>query len=298
VELPAYLQILSALRARLVRGDWGVGDRIPTDEDLMRSFAASRFTVRAAVDVLVADGIVERFRGRGTFVVARPEGAGTWMLTSFDDLVRSSFPSPPIILDAVEVTCDRPVARALGLADAAQALRIRVIRTSDALPYAYSVIHIPAPLARALPQDWRARVGQDAFVGLVAAANALAVFKAIQVSSAIAAPAAVARRLGVTPGTPLLRLERTFLAREGGAIEHATIFCRPDRYRQIIEFRSNRADAASTASASIGQEGPAHEAPHKPVPLPRPRAAAAAAVRARSPARQRRGSGGDRGGAA
>ncbi len=261
----------------------------------MREFAASRFTVRAAVDVLVADGIVERFRGRGTFVVARPEGAGTWMLTSLDDIVRSSFPSPPTVLDAVDVSCERGVARALGLADAARALRIRVIRTSDALPYAYSVIHIPAQLAKALPHDWRARVTEDAFVGMVASANALAVFKAIQVASAVAASAPIARRLGVAAGAPLLRLERTFLSRNGGAIEHAQIFCRPDRYRQIIEFRSNRADAASTASGSIGPEGPVHETPNNAWPLPAARAAVG--VRARSPARQRRGSGGDRSGA-
>ncbi len=294
MELPAYLQILSALRARLIRGDWGVGDRIPTDEELMRSFTASRFTVRAAVDVLVADGIVERFRGRGTFVVARPEGAGTWMLTSLDDIVRSSFPSPPTVIDAVGVACDRPVARALGLADAARALRIRVIRTSEALPYAYSVIHIPGLLAKALPRDWRSRVGEDAFVGMVASANAIAVAKAIQVASAVAAPAAVARRLCVDPGVPLLRLERTFLTRDGGAIEHAQIFCRPDRYRQIIEFRANRADAAATAAETISPEGAPHETPHRAVPLPRTRAAAG--MRARAPARARRGSGGDRSG--
>jgi GntR family transcriptional regulator len=295
VELPAYLQILSALRARLIRGDWGVGDRIPTDEELMQSFSASRFTVRAAMDVLVADGIVQRYRGRGTFVVARPEGAGTWMLTSLDDIVRSGFPSPPIVIDATEVTCDRPVARALNLADAARALRIRVIRTADALPYAYSLIHIPAQLAKALPRDWRARVGQDAFVSMVAKANAVAVFKAIQIAGAIAAPAAIARRLGVEPGAPLLRLERTFLARDGNAIEHAQIFCRPDRYRQIIEFRSSRADAASTAASSTSPEEAANDTTHRAVPLPRARVAAG--LRARAPARTRRGSSGDRSGA-
>ena len=295
MELPAYLQILSVLRARLVRGEWRVGDRIPTDEELMQAFSASRFTVRAAVDVLVADGIVERFRGRGTFVVARPEGAGTWMLTSLDDIVRSGFPSPPTVIDAIEVTCDRPVARALGLADAEQALRIRVIRIADGLPYAYSVIHIPSLLAKALPRDWRARVGEDAFVGMVAAANALAVFKAIQIAGAIAAPSGIARRLGVDAGTPLLRLERTFLARDGGAIEHAQIFCRPDRYRQIIEFRSSRADAASTAASAISPEGVTHEAPYRAVPLPRARVAAG--VRPKPQSRARRGSGGDRGGA-
>ena len=44
--------------------------------------------------------------------------------------------------------------------------------------------------------------------------------------------------LEVIEGAPLLVLERTFLTRDGIALEHAQVHCRPDRYRQIIEFRS------------------------------------------------------------
>ena len=54
MSFPAYLQILKALRAHLTSGDWRVGDQIPTDEELTQQFGVSRFTVRAALDVLVA----------------------------------------------------------------------------------------------------------------------------------------------------------------------------------------------------------------------------------------------------
>jgi GntR family transcriptional regulator len=243
VTLPAYLQILHSMRARLASGDWRVGDQIPTDEELMAHFGVSRFTVRAALDVLVADGIVKRYRRRGSFVVARPEGAGTWMLTSLDDLVMSSFPTAPIVIDAAECRCDAQIAGALGLdeTDDLHVLCIRVVRTADAKPYAHSIIHIPRSFARGLPPDWRDRIDTEPFIGMVAAGNGLAVHKAIQVAQAIGAPAAIAAVLQVAAGSPLLLLERTFLAREGVALEHARIFCRPDRYRQIIEFRSNAA---------------------------------------------------------
>lgn len=64
MSFPAYLQILQALRARLTNGDWRVGDQIPTDEELTQQFGVSRFTVRAALDVLVADGVIKRYRRR------------------------------------------------------------------------------------------------------------------------------------------------------------------------------------------------------------------------------------------
>ncbi len=238
MSFPAYLQILKALRAHLTSGDWRVGDQIPTDEELTQQFGVSRFTVRAALDVLVADGVIKRYRRRGTFVVARPQGAGTWMLTSLDDLVLSGFPTRPMVLDAVEAKCPPHVAGALGLDDEAQALRIRVLRTAEGEPYAHSIIHIPNPLAQHLPPDWQARLATEPFVSLVAGANTLAVHKAIQVAQALAAPKQIAAMLDTAVGAPLLLLERTFLTRDGIALEHAQVFCRPDRYRQIIEFRS------------------------------------------------------------
>ena len=241
MSLPAYLQILQVLRARLASGEWRVGDQVPTDEELVQQFRVSRSTVRAALDVLVADGVIKRYRRRGTFVAAPPRGAGSWMLTSLDDLIASGFPTAPIILEVGEAACGSQVAGALGLDDEAGALRIRVLRQAGGEPYAYSVIHIPDLLARNLPSDWQERAKAEPFVSLVAAASALPVYKAIQVAEATAAPATVAALLETAAGAPLLKLQRTFFARPGTALEHAEIFCRPERYRQIIEFRSNSA---------------------------------------------------------
>lgn len=256
--LPAYLRILETLRARIAKGDWRVGVQIPTDEELMQHFGVSRFTVRAALDVLVADGIIKRYRRRGTFVIARPQGAGTWMLTSLEDLVSSGFPTPPIVLDATTVRCAVGIANALGLGDHSSALRIRVLREVDGEPYSYSVVHIPGMLARKLPPNWQAQLRSEPFVGLVAKANARPVHKAIQVAQAIGAPREIARILGTDVRAPLLLLERTFLAREGTALEHAQVFCRPDRYRQIIEFRSN--EMRTPEEATLAQHGSKIEA--------------------------------------
>ena len=96
-----------------------------------------------------------------------------------------------------------------------------------------------------MPSDWQERLATEPFVSLVANANALVVHKAIQVAQALAAPKPIATMLDLALGAPVLLLERTFLTRDGIPLEHAQVFCRPDRYRQIIEFRS-----ANTATAT------------------------------------------------
>jgi DNA-binding GntR family transcriptional regulator len=160
------------------------------------------------------------------------------MLTSLDDLVLSSLPTRPIVLDAIEAKCPAHVTGALGLDDEARALRIRVLRKADGAPYTHSIIHILGTLAQHLPSDWQERLATEPFVSLVAGANTLAVRKAIQVAQALAVPKHIAAMLELAVGAPVLLLERTFLTRYGIPLEHAQVFSRPDRYRQIIEFRS------------------------------------------------------------
>jgi GntR family transcriptional regulator len=104
-------------------------------------------------------------------------------------------------------------------------------------------------LAQHLPSDWQERLATEPFVSLVASANTLAVHKAIQVAQALAAPKPIAAMLDLAVGAPVLLLERTFLTRDGIPLEHAQVFCRPDRYRQIIEFRSTTTTGTATEDA-------------------------------------------------
>ncbi len=56
------------LRRRLAEGDWRVGDRLPSLDQFMVEYGVARATMRSALDDLENDGLIERGRGRGTFV--------------------------------------------------------------------------------------------------------------------------------------------------------------------------------------------------------------------------------------
>ncbi|MBB5633008.1 GntR family transcriptional regulator [Cryobacterium mesophilum] len=49
-----------------------VGDRLPSERDLSVRWGVARMTLRRAVDTLVAEGIVERRHGSGTYVTPQP----------------------------------------------------------------------------------------------------------------------------------------------------------------------------------------------------------------------------------
>jgi DNA-binding FadR family transcriptional regulator len=71
---PAYHQVAEQLRALILRGDLGPGQRLPTEPDLCVMFGVSRSTVREALRVLSSQNLVVTTRGvLGGTAVARPE---------------------------------------------------------------------------------------------------------------------------------------------------------------------------------------------------------------------------------
>lgn len=67
-RLPRYLQIRDALLRRICARAWADGQALPGEDRLAAEFEVSLGTMRKALETLVAEGIVERVHGRGTFV--------------------------------------------------------------------------------------------------------------------------------------------------------------------------------------------------------------------------------------
>lgn len=244
--VPLYYQILEILRGRIHSSRHAAGDQLPTDEALMREFGVSRHTVRTAVQQLVADGLIERFPGKGTFVLERPAPGSNWVIESLEDLIGTSFADRYEIVSAgFERAGAHPRSAALyHLAPEDRLFTVRAVRSSAVGPYAYSDIHFPPDIGGRLPKR---RFTQRPLILLVEESCGLRAFEARQVATAAAADPEAARRLEVRRGQPLLVLERTYFTREGRAIEMARIRYRPDRFQHVVNF-SRREDLPFAAS--------------------------------------------------
>ena len=63
-------QALEQLRRRISDGVWGVGQRLPTEPELVAELGISRNTVREAMRVLAFSGLIEIRQGDGSYVRA------------------------------------------------------------------------------------------------------------------------------------------------------------------------------------------------------------------------------------
>lgn len=79
-------RLAEVLRARIIAGEWGPGERLPSEQALSQETGVSRPTVRAALRSLAASGLVHVRQGAGTFVATR----GAEVVTGLQDLRSTS----------------------------------------------------------------------------------------------------------------------------------------------------------------------------------------------------------------
>lgn len=66
--IPLYFQLKTLLLEAMIRGEYGPGERLPTEHELCERYGLSRTPVSKALSELAAEGVILRHRRRGTFV--------------------------------------------------------------------------------------------------------------------------------------------------------------------------------------------------------------------------------------
>src|SRR5579859_2442670 len=84
-----YLQVKQFVLARISAGTLAVGDRVPSENELVRELDVSRMTANRALRELAADGILVRVAGVGTFVAEQRAQAHPLEVRNIADEIRS-----------------------------------------------------------------------------------------------------------------------------------------------------------------------------------------------------------------
>lgn len=71
--VPRYIQLATLFRHRIEQGAWRTGQQIPTVDELSAECGVARATIRQALDQIEKEGLIERFRAKGTFVREAPQ---------------------------------------------------------------------------------------------------------------------------------------------------------------------------------------------------------------------------------
>jgi DNA-binding transcriptional regulator YhcF (GntR family) len=92
VRVAKYHQIADAIRAQIQAGDLPANGRLPAETAIAADHNASVPTVRQAMGILRAEGLIESRHGVGTFVRAEPDHAGDGQENSMQRVLRWEVP--------------------------------------------------------------------------------------------------------------------------------------------------------------------------------------------------------------
>ena len=87
-DVPIYYQLYSFLKELILNGDYKPGQCVPSESEMMAQYGVSRVTVRRAIADLEQDGLLKRYRGKGSVVLERKSITTLNSLFSFTEMAR------------------------------------------------------------------------------------------------------------------------------------------------------------------------------------------------------------------
>lgn len=109
------------------------GSPTPSERELVHRFGVARMTVRQAMDALVAEGLLERVPGRGTFV-AQPRREVGRLLSFTEEMSRRGMLAESQTLLARREQAGPGVARALSISEGDAVIHWKRLRRADGTP--------------------------------------------------------------------------------------------------------------------------------------------------------------------
>jgi GntR family transcriptional regulator, histidine utilization repressor len=85
---PLYLQVKRHILDNIGSGKWGAAARVPSENDIVRSFGVSRMTANRALRELRDEGVLVRIAGVGSFVADRHAQAHPLEIRGIADEIR------------------------------------------------------------------------------------------------------------------------------------------------------------------------------------------------------------------
>lgn len=235
LPVPFYYQLKQRLLRDIHEENRQPGDRLPGDHELCARFGVSRTVVRQALSELEAEGVIERIKGRGTFVAQPKTGEGLFRnlrglhedVTSRGGTLRSD------VLRQEVVPADERIAEVLQLEAGDAVIVLERVRYIDEEPWVHTITHVPYRAAPGLVND---DLTQQSLYRLLETSYGLELVRGHRSLEVALAPKALAKHLRVETGDAVLVLRSVTFGTDGKPVEMFVAYHRGDRSRFEVDL--------------------------------------------------------------
>lgn len=227
-----YIQLASLFRQRIESGEWDVGQKMPTVKELSDQCGVATMTIRQSLDILQEEGLIERFRAKGTFVREQPK-KDLWCEVNTDwsgMLIARQDATIEVLSDQEDGSFPRYDGNIGNLAPSYRHLRRRHSR--DGMAFLLADIYVDKRVSSQISDENFSKVTA---MRLVSDIPGQTVTNASQVVTIGAADLDTSSALNISIGDPVAKVQRVAVNQHGDILLLANGIYRGDMMR--IEFK-------------------------------------------------------------
>jgi len=229
---PLYAQVEEIIRQRLIDNYWKPGEALPSEFQLAAELDVSQGTVRKALNDMVAENLLVRRQGRGTFVSEHTERRALFLFFNLvgEDGTRTMPVSRIISSDIRKATAEERAHLELAAGDEVVTVRrVRALHGNPAIVDSVTVSKALFPNLGSgvkLPENlYRFYQGE----------YGITIAKAEERVRAVSATPEEAELLGLEAGAPLLEIDRISLTLDARPVEWRVSRCNTSDYTYVAE---------------------------------------------------------------
>ncbi len=232
--VPLYRQIYDLVRQEILTGRLAPGTRLPSEEALATQLGVSLAPVRQAFADLAAEGLLDRLRGRGTFVQEGRFEEKLSILASFSEIHAAHGDQLELLtLFSGLVPAPREVATALGVRTRRLVLMQRLARLK-AGPVALLSAYLDSSR---FPAIGKQELEGGSLYQTLKSRYSTELVRATSVIEVVKAGDEEAAPLDVGTGAMLLRVDSVTYDTNDEAVEFSRVLYRMERFRFSLESR-------------------------------------------------------------
>ena len=254
--IPRYYQIYDNLYNQIQEGKYANGEKLPSEEKLCDLYQVSRGTIREAIKLLLQQGLLNRERGKGTFVSLNKIGQDLQQLMGFTELMnRNGMTASAKILEVTVKDPNPKIKEILMIPKGEQVVKVQRLRFGDKEPLiiekSYFVRSIFQPL---LKHD----LENQSIYDILYKETALRLGEATQDIEATVAGPVESKAFGIEFGSPLLLMKRIIMLKDGSPFEYSEDYYRSDKLKftvKTLPYEENQNNLSLVFTEETDQEG-------------------------------------------
>ena len=230
---PLYKQVYDLLTTRLVEGYWKPSQLLPSEMVLAKELGVSQGTVRKALNQMVAEKMLQRQQGKGTFVAEHTPESDLFRFFRLREPHGEILIPETVVLGSSRRTASEDEIKKLNLdanALVVELTRVRSIHNKPAI-----IEKVIQPLSVFPDIDKNTDLPNALYI-LYQEKYGITVMSVNDEIRAVEIPDAYAQHLDLAKGSPVLMIERSSVNIDGRVVELSTAYCSSENFVYSVQL--------------------------------------------------------------